>query len=148
MNVRLKAHHLSFRSHVRSFKLQYWVGNLYFWRLLERFSWIFFEWDVVWHKFFFSRIEKIMGYISSTHVLRFWPTENFLRLLKVGGLPQNLILFADLGTVSFAFEGSIKTEKSSSAYVFANRNCFRYHTIMLFISARTYDHEEVFTNLL
>ena len=44
--------------------------------------------------------------------------------------------------------GSIKTKKSPSAYVFPNKNCFRCHAIMLFVSTSTYDHEEVFTNLL
>ena len=41
-----------------------------------------------------------------------------------------------------------QNKKSPSAYVCANENCFRCHAIMLFVSASTYGHEEVFTNLL
>ena len=48
----------------------------------------------------------------------------------------------------FTFEGSIKTKKSPSAYVFVNKNCFRCHAIILFASTSTYGYEEVFTNLL
>ena len=42
----------------------------------------------------------------------------------------------------------MKLKKSSSSYVFVNKNGVRCRAIMLFVSAGTYDHEEVFTNLL
>ena len=42
----------------------------------------------------------------------------------------------------------MESKKSPSAYVMVHRSCFMHRTIMLFISASTYDHEEVFTNLL
>ena len=57
-------------------------------------------------------------------------------------------VFSRFQSPMFTFEGSIKTKKSPSAYVCANKNCFRCHAIMLFVSASTYDHEQVFTNLL
>ena len=41
----------------------------------------------------------------------------------------------------------MKLKKSPSLYVFAHKNCFIRRLIMLFVSAGTHDHEEVFTNL-
>ena len=42
----------------------------------------------------------------------------------------------------------MRLKKSPSPYVFVNKNGVRCRAIMWFNSAGTYDHEEVFTNLL
>ena len=57
-------------------------------------------------------------------------------------------VFSRFQSPIFTFEGSIKTKQSPSAYVFVNKNYVRCRKIMLFVSASTHSHEEVFTNLL
>ena len=42
----------------------------------------------------------------------------------------------------------MRLKKSPSPYIFVNKNGVRCRAIMWFVSAGTYDHEEVFTNLL
>ena len=42
----------------------------------------------------------------------------------------------------------MKLKKTPSPYIFVNKNCAMSRAIMLFASAGTYGHEEVFTNLL
>ena len=41
----------------------------------------------------------------------------------------------------------MKLKKLPSAYAFVNKNCFMCRTVMMFVSASTHDHEEVFTDL-
>ena len=57
-------------------------------------------------------------------------------------------VFSRFQSPIFTFEGSIKTKKSPSAYIYASKNCFRCRAIMMFVSAGTYDNEEIFINLL
>ena len=42
----------------------------------------------------------------------------------------------------------MKLKKTPSPYVFVNKNGVRWRAIILFVSAGTYDHEDVFTNLV
>ena len=76
--------------------------------------------------------------------------ENFLRHLKSSVVIREIVPFCiilnDFGSKS-GLKG-YETKKSPHPYVFANKNGVRCRVNMLFVSAGTYDHEEVFTNFL
>ena len=110
-----------------------------------------FQWKTVWGIVWIRKWYHLIA-LHSENVLSTWfdviqHLKNFLQLPEVWKVIKNQH-FPRFQSPIFTFEGSIKTKKSPSAYVFANKTYFRCHAIMLFISASTYDHEEVFTNLL
>ena len=104
-------------------------------------------WCIVWVRKWYHLIALHSENILSTWFDVIQHLKNFLQLPEVWKVIKNQH-FLWFQSPIFTFEGSIKTKKLPSAYVFVNKNCVRCRTIMLFVSASTHSHEEVFTNLL
>ena len=74
--------------------------------------------------------------------------ENFLWSLKSSVVIHKIVTFYIILN-HFGSKSGLKgyeTQKTPSLYVFVNKNGVRCRVIMLFVSAATYDHEDVFTN--
>ena len=104
-------------------------------------------WGIVWIRKWYHLIALHSENILSTWFDVIQHLKNFLQLPEVWKVIKNQHFLCFQSPI-FTFEGSIKTKKSPSAYVCEYKNCVRCHAIMLFVSASTYGHEEVFTNLL
>ena len=99
--------------------------------------------------YLFLQVPMVMKKCLQTYYDIAIALEKFLRSLKSSVVICKIVTFYTILN-HFGSKSGLewyKTQKSSS-YVFVNKNGVECRAIIRFASAGTYDHEEVFTNLL